>query len=250
VRPVDKNKLQAISEAPPKKKVKRLASSEGSDGSTEDESSMKNPKKTCDPSAPQAQAQGSSAPQAQVQGSSAPQVVDEEAELPVSGPVALVLTPEHLQEKITLPYHNYEGRSQPIALDTETLLCSGAKVPPDMVPRACYVYGVVCVSGKTNTGPYRYRTYFDPWVVLPRPVPCAKAWGQFCVQVSKTKEHMDTFLQVKHIVAGLLKTPMLHQLPQPCETEEMKLRMDSLTAESKILKETIDVRTNSMSFLY
>ena len=66
----------------------------------------------------------------------------------------------------------------------------------------------------------------------------------------KTKDHMDTFLQVKHIVAGLLKTPMLHQLPQPRETEEMKLRMDSLTAESKILKDTIDVRTNSMSFLY
>ena len=129
-----------------------------------------------------------------------------------TGPIALVLTAENLLDKIQLQNHNYEGRAFAIAPRTETLLCSTAKPTDGLLPRACYVYGVVCVSGPCVVGEYKYRSYFDPWVVLPKPVQSSKAWGgPNVVYVTKTAEHHETYLQVKRIVEELLRYPLTRQ---------------------------------------
>ena len=135
-------------------------------------------------------------------------------------PIALVLSSEHLLNKIHLPQHAYEGRAFSIAPGTETLLCSTAKPTDGLLPRACYVYGVVCLSGPVRVGEYTCRSYFDPWVVLPKPVQSSKAWGgPNVVYVMKSPEHRETYHQVKRIVDELLRYPLTRQpLPSAAST--------------------------------
>lgn len=171
---------------------------------------------------------------------------DEATNIAVLGPLALVLTAENMLEKINLPLRNFEGRNQPIALGTETLLCTGTKVPEAMVPRACYAYGVVVVSGKAHSGPYRFRSYFEPWVVLPKPVQCSKAWGQFFVQVSKTPEHMETYISVKRIVDELLRAPMYKPMMPP-ESESTQHKMDRRELrQTRKQKEILEMESASL----
>ena len=135
-------------------------------------------------------------------------------------PIALVLTAENLLDKIQLPNHNYEGRAFALAQGTETLLCSAGKSTDGLLPRACYVYGVVCLSGPVRVGEYTCRSYFDPWVVLPKPVQSSKAWGgPNVVYVMKSPEHRETYHQVKRIVDELLRYPLTRQpLPSAAST--------------------------------
>ena len=137
-----------------------------------------------------------------------------------TGPIALVLTAENLLDKIHLPNHNYEGRAFALTQGTETLLCSAGKTNDGLLPRACYVYGVVCLSGPVRVGEYTCRSYFDPWVVLPKPVQSSKAWGgPNVVYVMKSPEHRETYHQVKRIVDDLLRYPLTRQpLPSAAPT--------------------------------
>lgn len=183
---------------------------------------------------------------AQVQGaqvSGQPDVKD------TTEPIALVLSSEHLLNKIHLPQHAYEGRAFSIAPGTETLLCSTAKPTDGLLPRACYVYGVVCVSGLCVVGEHKYRSYFDPWVVLPKPVQSSKAWGgPNVVYVTKTPEHHETYLLVKRIVSELLAYPLTRQpLPSsgstrsepeqaPLVQEGVALKMQKLEMEKLSLE--------------
>jgi hypothetical protein len=135
-------------------------------------------------------------------------------------PIALVLTAENLLDKIQLPNHNYERRAFALAQGTDILLCSAGKSNDGLLPRACYVYGVVCLSGPVRVGEYTCRSYFDPWVVLPKPVQSSKAWGgPNVVYVMKSPEHRETYHQVKRIVDELLRYPLTRQpLPSAAST--------------------------------
>lgn len=123
---------------------------------------------------------------------------------PDNGPRALVLDPNALQEKCSLPYHNFEGRDYAYAPGTQVLLCSNTK--SKAVPSGVYAYGVVCLAGPIEHGTHKQRMYFDPYVVLPTPIACAKAWGQGSVIIANNNEHQACFKKVKAAVERLLKS--------------------------------------------
>jgi hypothetical protein len=160
------------------------------------------------------------------------------------GPVALVLQSDHLMHKINanVPFNNYEGREFSLALGTETLLCSASKVAGNMLPRACYVFGVVCVSGPCHLGPYKFRSYFDPWVVLPQPVQSSRAWGQGLVHVEKVSEHLQVYHLVKQIVAELQRAPVYKQpTPTPQRAEPKESTEVSAVLKSEKLALEVDL---------
>ena len=135
-----------------------------------------------------------------------------------TGPIALVLNSNHLLDKMSLPLQNFEGRPFQLTPGTETLLCTAAKGTDGLLPRACYIYDVVVVSGPCKVGDYAYRSYFDPWVVLPKPVQSSKAWGgPNAVDVMKAAEHRAAYLAVKQVVDALLRYPLPRQ-PLPSST--------------------------------
>lgn len=157
-----------------------------------------------------------------------------------TGPIALVLHANHLLDKMHLPHQNFEGRPFSLTLGTETLLCTGAKGADGLLPRACYIYGVVVVSGPCRVGEHAYRSYFDPWVVLPKPVQSSKAWGgPNAVDVTKAAEHRTAYLAVKRIVDDLLRYPLPRQpLPSsgPTRLEPVQAAQVQDDSALKIMK--------------
>jgi hypothetical protein len=169
-----------------------------------------------------------------------------------TGPIALVLHANHLLDKMQLPHQNFEGRPFSLPLGTETLLCTGAKGADGLLPRACYIYGVVVVSGPCRVGEYAYRSYFDPWVVLPKPVQSSKPWGgPNAVDVTKAAEHRTAYLAVKQIVDALLRYPLARQpLPSSGPTRSEPVQAAQVQDDSALKMMKLECEKMVLEVLY